>query len=631
MAQGRARRSLAALAAVVLIAAGCNGLNVDQRGVYTAQPTTTITGDVTVAGGQTLVSLTVNSVDAAVEGKRWSADVPLDGEAIFNAVDVVATYSSGEVRRERRTVVYGDGDHAEVLPEGATLSDAVGLRVNERSFSKLGPVVKSLTTFDPSAVAPPGTVFLDECITQVIFCVVHARAATGGAASIQDFSVALDANQGNVRAVVTLSGMHVPVAVNAQVFGAPVNCTMNVDAASITIDGNYALQPDVVDPHFLDVNLVGATPVVTLGGVESDFVGGVCSIPGIEQIVGLFLPDVEQMMRASLTTLLGDADGPGPVDAPVAEAVEGALSQLNIAGDIGSALGLQLDSTLQSADEDPAGIGLRATASFTSDGVAFSAPDLPGSVGFPGDALGALPSTTPGGAPFDVAVGASATGFNQLLAGETERGLLNVDITSIAGVPLTLKALLDLVGAGGAVTEDRPMVIQLRPEVAPIVTQEDGPGGRPRRDVAPRVPGHHLHDRRCQGLARAGARLPHGRRHGDDRRRPGPHIRHASRGRPGPHRHEEPQQHPAGAHRRRLCPAHPAGVRGRAGRFARLPTARVRRAGPGAGRDQPGRLGLRPVRRPGAGRLKRPPPPEARSNDVPGLGAGRVRQARRRP
>jgi hypothetical protein len=477
MAQGRARRVLAALAASVLVAAGCNGLNVDQRGVYTAQPTTTITGDVTVANGQTLVSLTVNGVDAAVDGKRWSADVALDGEAIFNAVDVVATYSSGEVRRERRTVVYGDGDHAEVLPEGATLSDAVGLRVNERSFSKLGPVVKSLTSFDPSAVAPPGTVFLDECITQVIFCVVHARAATGGVATIQDFSVALDSNQGNVRAVVTLSGMHVPVAVNAQVFGAPVNCTMNVDAASITIDGNYALQPDAVDPHFLDVNLVGASPVVTLGGVESDFVGGVCSIPGIEQIVGLFLPDVEQMMRTSLTTLLGDADGPGPVDAPVAEAVEGALSQLNIAGDIGSALGLQLDSTLQSADEDPAGIGLRATASFTSDGVAFSAPDLPGSVGFPGDALGALPSTTPGGAPFDVAVGASATGFNQLLAGETERGLLNVDITSIGGVPLTLKALFDLVGAGGAVTEDRPMIIRLRPEIAPIVTQDDGPGG----------------------------------------------------------------------------------------------------------------------------------------------------------
>ncbi len=478
MGLGRTRGRLGALAAVLVVfATACNGLTVDQRGVYTAQQTTTLTGDVTVAEGQTLVSLTVDGIDATVEGERWTAEVPLDGDAIFNDVLVVATYSSGEVLRERRTVVYGDGDHAEVLPEGATLSDAVGLRVNERSFAKLGPVVKSLTSFDPGAVAPPGTVFLDECITQVILCVVHARAATGGAASIDDFSVALDSNQGNVRAVVTLSGLHVPVDVNAQVFGAPINCDMDVDAATVTINGNYALQPDAVDPHFLDVNLVGAAPVVTLGGVDSDFVGGVCSIPGIEQIVGLFLPDVEQMMRTSLTSLLGDPDGSGPADAPVAEAVEGALSQLNIAGDIGTALGLQLDSTLQSADEDPAGIGLRATAAFTTAGPVPGAPDLTGSVGFPGDALGPLPSTSPGGLPFDVAVGASATGFNQLLAGETERGLLNVDITSIGGVPLTLKALYDLVGAGGLVTEDRPLAIQLRPEVAPIVTTADGPGG----------------------------------------------------------------------------------------------------------------------------------------------------------
>jgi hypothetical protein len=476
MGLGRSRRWLAALAVAVLAASACNGLTVDQGGVYTAEPTVTITGDVTVDERQTLVSLTVNGVDASVEGERYSADVPLDGADIFNHVDVVATYSSGAVLRERRTVVYGDGDHAEVLPEGATLPDAVGLRVNERSFAKLGPVVKGLTSFDPAAVAPPGTVFLDECVTRVILCVVHARAATGGPATIDDFSVALDSNQGDVRAVVTLSGLHVPVDVTAQVFGAPVDCDMVVDADTITIDGRYTLQPDATDPHFLDVNLVGTAPVVTLGGVDSDFVGGVCSIPGIEQIVGLFLPDVEAMMRTSLTSLLGDADGSGPADAPVAEAVEGALGQLNIAGDIGTALGLTLDSTLQSADEDPAGLGLRATAAFTAAGVAPGAPDLTGSVGFPGDALGPLPQTTPGGLPFDVAVGASATGFNQLLAGETERGLLNVDVTSIGGVPLSLKALYDLVGAGGLVTEDRPLAIALRPEVAPIVTTAEGPG-----------------------------------------------------------------------------------------------------------------------------------------------------------
>jgi hypothetical protein len=155
---------------------------------------------------------------------------------------------------------------------------------------------------------------------------------------------------------------------------------------------------------------------------------------------------------------------------------KGALSQLNIAGDIGSALGLQLDSTITAADEDPNGIGIRATASFTSAGVVPEAPDLPGSVAFPGEVLAGLPTTTPGGAPYDVAVGASASGFNQLLAGETERGLLNVDITSLGGVPLTLKGLYDLVGAGGLITEDRPMAISPRPEVAPIVTTEPGSG-----------------------------------------------------------------------------------------------------------------------------------------------------------
>ncbi|HEX6568127.1 MAG TPA: hypothetical protein VF015_03150 [Acidimicrobiales bacterium] len=472
--KGRLRLGAVALAAVLT---ACNGLTVDQRGVYTSSPTQAITGTVEVAKGDAVTSLTVNGVAATVDGTRYTAEIPLDGAAVLNPVLVEARFAKGGVLRERRTVVYGDGRTAEVLAEAAELNDAVGLRLNERSFGKIGAVVKTLTTIDTAAIAPAGTVFLDECITRIIVCTLYAKATSSAPPTIADFGVALDSTQGSVRAVVTLTDLHVPIDIDARVAGIPTSCDLVVDADSVTIDGNYALQPSPTDPRFLDVNLVTATPTVTLGTVNDDFVGGICSIPVIEQIVGLFLPDVKTLMRTNLTRLLGDPDGAGALDSPVADAVEQALSQISIAGDIGTALGLNLDSKLTAADEDPGGVALRATASFTSQGVAAGAPDLTGSVGFPGEVLGVLPTTTPGGLPYDVAVGASATGFNQLLAGETERGLLNVDVTSLNGQPLTLKALFDLVGAGGLITQDAPVTIALRPEIAPIVTTAAGPAG----------------------------------------------------------------------------------------------------------------------------------------------------------
>ena len=471
------KRAISAVALVaIIVLAACNGLTVNEKGVYTSSPTQLITGTVEVAAGDSLTSVTVNGNPATVDGKTWSYELPLDGEAIFNSVNVEATFANGDVFRERRTVVYGDGTTATIVPEGQVLNNAVGLRVNERSFTKLGPVIKSLTTIDTAAIAPPGTVILDECITSIVVCTVYATATTAAAPTLADFSVELDSNQGNVRAVVTLADLNVPLDVDARIFGIPSNCALNVDAASVTIDGNYALSPDPVDPHNLDVNLVGATPTVTANDVDSDFTSGICSIPVIEQIVGLLLPDVTDLLETNLTTLLGDPDGAGAVDSPVADAIEAALDQVNIAGPIGESLGLNLDSTITAADEDTAGIDLRSTALFTSAGVVPEAPDLTGSVGF-GDTLDAIGPDSPSGAPFDVAVGASITGFNQLLAGETERGLVNVDVSELGGQPVTLKSLFDTIGAGGIVTDDRPVVIQLRPEVAPVVTTADPPEG----------------------------------------------------------------------------------------------------------------------------------------------------------
>lgn len=466
-------RGVVIASALVLVA--CNGLTVDQRGVYTSSASQEITGTVDVADNDALVAVTVNGEEATVDGDRYTIDLPLDGEAIFNAVLVEARYRSGEVIRERRTVVYGDRDHATVLPEGEELDDAVGLRVNESSFTKLGPVIKQLTTLDLRAIAPPGTVLMDKCLQRVIGCTLYVKATTATVPTIRDFDVTLDSHSGDVQAIVRLYDLHLDIDIDARVLGVGVHCDMVVDADRITIDGRYTLRPDPAIGR-LDVNLVGAAPAVSLSGVSHDFTGGACSLPLLEQIVSATMGDVQTLMRDNLVRQLGDRDGTGPLDSPVADAIEGALANIHLAGPIGDALGLELRSNLQSIAVDTQGLGFRASGSFTSSGPAPGAPDLTGSVGW-GDVLGPIGATSPGGQPFDVAVGASASSFNQLLAGETERGLLNVVVDQLDGQPLTLRRLLDLIGAGGLVPEDMPLVVELRPEVAPVVTPAAGPGG----------------------------------------------------------------------------------------------------------------------------------------------------------
>lgn len=52
---------------------------------------------------------------------------------------------------------------------------------------------------------------------------------------------------------------------------------------------------------------------------------------------------------------------------------------------------------------------------------------------------------------------------------ETERGLLNADITQIGGTQLSTNLLILLLG-GLPLYEDQPVLLELRPEIAPVVT-----------------------------------------------------------------------------------------------------------------------------------------------------------------
>ena len=262
--------------------------------VYTSSPTQTITGTVEVGHGDSLTSLTVNGAAATVDGETWSAEVPLTTPPSSHRSSS-RRYARGDVIRERRTVVYGDGASAAVLPPAAELDDAVGLRINDRAFDKIGPVVKTLTTIDTGAIARRHRV--PRRVHHADHRTLHARASTSAPPTIADFGVALDSNQDNV----TRGGhAHRPPRAGRRRCPGPRHPDelRPRDRRRLGDDRRELRPPAQPDrPDLLDVNLVGASPVVTLGNVNDDFVGGICSIPVIEQIVGLFLPDVRTLMQ----------------------------------------------------------------------------------------------------------------------------------------------------------------------------------------------------------------------------------------------------------------------------------------------------------------------------------------------
>ena len=156
---------------------------------------------------------------------------------------------------------------------------------------------------------PAGTVFLDECITQIIVT-LHARASTSAPPTIADFGVALDSNQDNVNAVVTLTDLHVPVDVDARVLGIPTSCDLVIDADSVTIDGNYALQPSPTDPT--SSTSTSSAPRRWSRWATSTTTSSGASAHPRDRADRRPVPARRADADAGLTWLLGDADGPAP-------------------------------------------------------------------------------------------------------------------------------------------------------------------------------------------------------------------------------------------------------------------------------------------------------------------------------
>lgn len=234
------------------------------------------------------------------------------------------------------------------------------------------------------------------------------------------------------------------------------------------------------EPGDLDVDeVLPANPVINMPGLDSN---SNCS--GITSLFeGLIESEIRNQITGGLRDFLVDPDGiaDGPDDdAAIAGLVQGALSELSIAGAIGSGLGVLLEAPIFDVFEDNIGITLDSDTRVSAD--PNNPPAIPGptllrsyskSETFP--PFGQF--TPVQGLSYDVALCVSTTMFNQLLRQQIENGLLITDLTELSGQPLTAGFLGLLVPEFFTLPPGTPMAIKVRPTLAPFITGGTGPSG----------------------------------------------------------------------------------------------------------------------------------------------------------
>ncbi len=461
------------------------------NGLFTTAASVTVTGHYTQlpSGG---VSVLVNGVPASSlnQGSRtFSHTVSLSQAQIFNpvAVTLINTVNGDDVH-DRITVIAGPS-----VADGVNSPQSVAMRLNDTGLDAIEPLVADLagSGLDLGALLPAGTVLIDDCFVEVIGCWGSATVRIANPApSYSSLALAIDSKINVVQGDIRVFNLRVDVDIDGS--GLVPDCGLRLTASVMLLGGNYSLEPDGSDPSNIDVNLSG--PInVTFTGFNDTFTSGLCDAPIIGDIIGAVLPDIESAASDGIKGFLSDPDGGGPQDSPIAQAIEDVLAGITITGPVGAGLGLMLDSPLFAVTEDNAGITLGSSARFqVSVGSGpgqcippLGTPNLTASLAksAPFPTFGA--NTPVGGHPYGLGIGISTAGFNQLLRGQTECGLMRTTMTTIdldgAGgqppLPITSTLLSLIVPEFAQLPPGTPLRIDVAPTLAPVVTGNAGPAG----------------------------------------------------------------------------------------------------------------------------------------------------------
>jgi hypothetical protein len=256
-------------------------------------------------------------------------------------------------------------------------------------------------------------------------------------------------------------------------------CGLEIESDTVTLGASFDLEPRAGDESHVDVRQIGPVDF-GLSGFQAHFISGICDDPILGDIIQLLVSpeQIEGLVSDGFASNMADPDGAGPLDSPLAGAIEEALEGISIAGPVGEALGGVLEAPIASIAEDPNGLTLLADAAFTNPTPASGAPDLAASYTI-AETPPVFGATTPvQGLPYGMAFGISSSAMNQLLKTQIEGGLLRQDITEAGGLQVTVGLLRSFVPElQGILNPLQPGVIKVRPQLAPVFTGQPGPGG----------------------------------------------------------------------------------------------------------------------------------------------------------
>jgi hypothetical protein len=461
------------------------------HGSFSTAANVTLSGNITgVAFGSHEVRVNGALATLNTGNGTWSINLPLS--ATLGAVNAfnaeLRTISPVVVKvRKRIVVVTGQG-----VADGSFSLSGVGLRLGDTGLNQLEPLITSGVDLDPATLIPVGLQVIDNyCIGEwPIFggCMGRVDVVVANPPpSITGFSLDADSMVNFVAGDIDISNLRIDLFIDG-VSGVAPDCGLRLTAANTQILGDYALSP-AANPSDVDVNQNAGSLDVSFSNFNQQFTSGICDFPLIGDLIQLIIGDVQPLFEGGLTDFLQDPDGGGPLDAPVADAIETALADISISGPIGEALQVNFESPLFAVTEDNAGVTLGSDARITSTigsgpGQCLppaGTPNLTGSYHV-AEAFPSFGATTPvGGLPYGLAVAISTSAFNQLLKSQIECGLLRTSLTEVdfgTGLtPVTAGTLSLFIPQLAAFDPGLPMRIDLKPTLAPYLTGNVGPGG----------------------------------------------------------------------------------------------------------------------------------------------------------